>query len=78
MTLVLLVSTVLAVQGFRRDILEDFATLPLMKGQKGFGLVEAWRRFREIEVFHSIRVMLRRPHKVVAERSSRVVLVQRS
>ena len=30
------VSTVLTVQGFRRDSLEGFATLPLMKGQKDF------------------------------------------
>ena len=35
-TLVRLVSTVLVVRGFRLDSLGDFATLPLMKGPKGF------------------------------------------
>ena len=41
-TLVRPVSNVQASQGFRHDILEGFATLPLMKGLMGFSHVEAW------------------------------------
>ena len=41
------------------------ATLPQSKGQRGCGLGEAWWK---IEVFHSTKTMLRRPHEAVAER----------
>ena len=41
-TLTLPVSNALVSQGYRRDSLEGFATLPRMKGQRGFVLGEAW------------------------------------
>ena len=41
-TLVRLVSNVQVFQGFLHDILADLATLPQLKGQRGFVRVEAW------------------------------------
>ena len=44
----------------QRDAVSVVATLPQMKGQKGFVLGGAWRRLEGIEVFHSIETMLRK------------------
>ena len=55
--------------GFQHDAAGAVATLLPVKGQRGYALGGAWCRFKGIEVFHSIKTMLRKPHKVVAERS---------
>ena len=54
---------------FQLGVALAVATLPRMKGQKGCVLSEAWWGMEGIEVFHSIWMMLRRPHKEVAERN---------
>ena len=70
-TLVLPVSNVQVSQVPLHDTLVGFATLPLRKGPKGFARGKACLMVRGIEVFHSIRMMLCKPHKVVAERSQK-------
>ena len=55
MTLVLLASNVQGVQGVSRDSLEDFATLPLMKGPKGYVHSEAWWKVKGLRSFTQSR-----------------------
>ena len=43
-----------------RDAVSVVATLPQMKGRRGFKCGGAWWRSEGIEVFHSIKTMLRK------------------
>ena len=58
----------LDVLGSWHGVAEAVATLPREKGQTGFARGGACLRVRGIEVFHSIKTMLRKLHKAVAER----------
>ena len=44
----------------QRDAVSVAATLPRLKGQRGFVRGEAWWELERIEVFHSIKTMLRK------------------
>ena len=61
----------------QRDAVSAVATLPRMKGQKGFVRVGAWWSLGRIEVFHSIRRCCA-SYRVVAGRGIEVVLGRRS